>query len=867
MKNKKKAYTLTEILVVIVIVASLSAVVIPQYKNMVETRKAGEAEAVLTAVRTEQERRCAIGKEYVSIEKLADLVPEKSTKNFNYESGDQNLIANTQQGSKYSYSLKVGTYRDGRICCEGDDCDKFNYLRCSEFEPVKAPECASPEAVGSVGKPADPCDGVTVPPADYDAEKQACEAGLTGNKTRTKIISYKCDAGEVKSSVSYSDWDSSECKDPCDGVSVPDSESGNETEECDFGFTGTKTRTKTTSYRCEAGEVKSNITYGEWDKSQCKDKCEGVKVPDSQSEEESEECGFGYTGTKKRTKTISYRCVNGEITSSTSYSSWDRSQCKDKCEGVTVPEKQTGEETANCDGDFLGQKSRTKTTTYTCVDGDVTSTDTYGGWDSSKCYKAGNFEDKDYKASCPSDYSRGSAYRIRTCKKQYGNGSYDDCSEWVAHYEQCYASSVKETRTPACPDICSKGAATSSRTCKQYANTTGDGVGESDCGDWKDDFSGCYTDVEDSCSVKCPGACPSGSATGVKACKQYCYASGTSLKLSKSCDSCQASDYSGCYVSTTESCSGSCKDACPSGHSTGKMTVKQFCSAGTAGTLSDKKEFGTCGNLDYSGCYKTGVKVETACKCSADGGEYSSGLASGKKFYTYTRHCTKTGLSTGDTSDRFPASGYDTSSCNLGSCYKTCTVVEEKECGTGYVGFQKRTCSKASCYLSGAESTTICGGSWDNSGCKKIDTSKPTKTCSWSISCNEYWGREPSSMFAYTPSSMFTASKGGYPADEPCPAEKPVGVTWKDNCVKCQTYESSVPCSEISSVYHLGTFARNTDICGNNNWTNGESVLCYYETTCEGYVDNTGKVYKAGGALRHYMNGYIDPVHCDDFNS
>lgn len=211
MQKRKKAFTLTEILVVIVVLASLSAVAIPQYKKMIEARKTGEAEAVLTAVRTEQERRCAVGKTYTTLDQLSEFVPKTETQNFTYsQSTDgQGLIASSK--GDYKYSLKILTYRDGRICCEGDDCGKFNYPKCSEVNAVQAPECTDEDSLPPPPPPVDPCAGLSYPP-EIETESVPCGAGFTGNKTRTKKTTFSCVNGNVIANPpQYGAWIDDEC--------------------------------------------------------------------------------------------------------------------------------------------------------------------------------------------------------------------------------------------------------------------------------------------------------------------------------------------------------------------------------------------------------------------------------------------------------------------------------------------------------------------------------------------------------------------------------------------------------------------------------------------------------------------------------
>ena len=152
---KRRAFTLTELLVVVIVLGTLAAVAAPKFARVLETRKTQEAENLLSAVRTEQEKRCTIGKGYTSVRSdIPTLAQAGSSSNYTYSF---DTAGATAQSSGKDYAIKVLSYKDGRMCCEGDYCDKLSkdYPSCSSLQTQLAglvDECAS--SAGAT----DPCE-------------------------------------------------------------------------------------------------------------------------------------------------------------------------------------------------------------------------------------------------------------------------------------------------------------------------------------------------------------------------------------------------------------------------------------------------------------------------------------------------------------------------------------------------------------------------------------------------------------------------------------------------------------------------------------------------------------------------------------
>ena len=231
MKNnrKKKAFTLTELLVVVIVIGILSAVVLPKFSKVIETRKTTEAEEMMAAVRTEQERRCALDKDYTTDAATVNLASLK-TKNFNYTLKNTGIEAAST--GKYGYTLKMPSYRDGRLCCDSaEQCAKLNknYPLCSELtakaDYTSGAECAAGEEPDNTPKT---CEG---------SSTQACGCKNGGKRTRT------CDT----TTGTWSAWSACSIADSCECKGM---------QPASFQFCntcGTQTRT-----------VTCNSATGEW---------------------------------------------------------------------------------------------------------------------------------------------------------------------------------------------------------------------------------------------------------------------------------------------------------------------------------------------------------------------------------------------------------------------------------------------------------------------------------------------------------------------------------------------------------------------------------------------------------------------------
>ena len=141
MSQKQRGFTLTELLVVVLMIGILSGMVLPKFTKMVDSFRMMEAEHMVLAVRGEQEQRCMLDKKYTQNPSRLRVVPSAvSVVGSTFSHGDFSYTLSssgiTALHTVKNYLLEMPSYTDGRICC--DNCGNLNksYPSCADLTNV-----------------------------------------------------------------------------------------------------------------------------------------------------------------------------------------------------------------------------------------------------------------------------------------------------------------------------------------------------------------------------------------------------------------------------------------------------------------------------------------------------------------------------------------------------------------------------------------------------------------------------------------------------------------------------------------------------------------------------------------------------------
>ncbi|MBR4682173.1 MAG: prepilin-type N-terminal cleavage/methylation domain-containing protein [Elusimicrobiaceae bacterium] len=282
--NKKKAFTLTELLVVVVVIGILATVALPKFNKVLVTRRTTEAEEVMRAVRMEQERRCALDKPYATnLAALTDVLPRTSTDSYNYVALAAGMNAQSKQ---LKYELRMPSYVDGRICCEGEGCSQLNkdYPTCDELR--RMPDYEAPDTACAADLPEETDDPVQCGGTQPESEKYDCcaEEGKNGEKTRE----YYCDVNE-------GDWKPGVWQGACTPVHEPMTYT--KSEKCPAPKTGYRYKQCKVTFHC--GSTPNDVECEDnWDESACNEEFEwhwfvGAGVMNVQIYPAPEDCDWG----------------------------------------------------------------------------------------------------------------------------------------------------------------------------------------------------------------------------------------------------------------------------------------------------------------------------------------------------------------------------------------------------------------------------------------------------------------------------------------------------------------------------------------------------------------------------------------------
>ncbi len=128
--SKKRGFTITEMMIIVIILGILAAVALPQYKYAVERLKVSEAISILTNVLGAQKRYKFENGDYaLSLQDLDVTVPP--SKNFvglTFFPNNGAAVALIKRNGTGEYSYSMSIHEDGTFSCAGgadDICAKI----------------------------------------------------------------------------------------------------------------------------------------------------------------------------------------------------------------------------------------------------------------------------------------------------------------------------------------------------------------------------------------------------------------------------------------------------------------------------------------------------------------------------------------------------------------------------------------------------------------------------------------------------------------------------------------------------------------------------------------------------------------------
>ncbi len=403
MKNQKKAFTLSELLVVVVVLGILSSVAVPKFVRVMETRKTTEAESVLSAVKTEQEARCVAGKAYQTNPAKVSVVKDVKSKNYKFDLKGWGATATRLDKD---YSLQMLSYKDGRLCCAGEYCAKLN----KDYPPCTG-----------LTRGTDECAGVVSCGGSEPSSSRSC--GCLGRGVQRRSVT--CDTYDGTWDVGS--WGACSIPDACtcDNASKPAT-----SEACGCNNGGTRTRS-----------VNCNTTNGTWDvgswgRCSASDTC---TCDASTKPAESEACGCNNGGT--RTRSVDCNTTNGTW----DVGSWGRCSASDTCT-CNEEAKEPLEQACGCNN--TGKKTRTAT----CNDSNGTWT--YSDWSACEgevCEKECNASTKPAETqACGNGGEKTCTVR---CDKTTGEWKQEDCGP-CKNGKSCTPGATHPTMVYNCADYC-----------------------------------------------------------------------------------------------------------------------------------------------------------------------------------------------------------------------------------------------------------------------------------------------------------------------------------------------------------------------------------------------------------------------------